>query len=100
MNAPAERIDVLSELRTMRKRFVNCATHNGSDAEFAEGACEPFDKAVAAVAALIEAAKKAQAMMAMPERIEPRHRQELCDAIARCEVVADPRLARVQGGQP
>lgn len=58
-----------------------------------------FDERDAAVAALIEAAKKAQAMMAIPDRIEPRHRQELCDAIALCEVVADPRLARVQGGQ-
>lgn len=33
---------------------------------------------------LIEAAKKAQAMMAVPARIEPRHRRELCDAISRC----------------
>lgn len=33
---------------------------------------------------LIEAAKRAQAMMAVPARIEPRHRQELCDAISRC----------------
>ncbi|MCR6496192.1 hypothetical protein LJB71_08180 [Thermomonas sp. S9] len=48
---------------------------------------------------LIEAAKKAQAMMAMPERIEPCHRQELCDAISRCIVVPDPRIARAQGVQ-
>jgi hypothetical protein len=35
-----------------------------------------------ALAELIEAAKKAQAMMGIPERIAPRHRRELCDAIA------------------
>ena len=56
-----------------------------------------MQEARAAVAELIEAAKKAQVMMAMPERIEPRHRQELCAAISRCEIVADPRLARVGG---
>ena len=52
----AQPVDVLAELRTMRTRFVNCAMHNGSDREFAEGASEGFDKAVAAVADLIAAA--------------------------------------------
>ena len=60
---------------------------------------DQLDEARAAVAELIEVAKKAQAMMAMPTRIEPRHRQELCDAIGRCEVVADPRIARATGAQ-
>lgn len=52
-------IDVLTEFRTMRKRFVNCAVHNGSDREFAEGACESFDAAISAVAELIEAHREA-----------------------------------------
>ena len=52
-------VDVLAEFRTMRKRFVNCATHNGSDKAFTEGACEGFDAALAAATELIEADEKA-----------------------------------------
>ena len=57
----AVQVDVLAELRTMRKRFVNCAMHNGSDKEFAEGACEDFDAAVAAVSELIAADQELEA---------------------------------------
>jgi hypothetical protein len=51
-------VDVQKEFRLMRLRFVNCATHSGSDKSFAEGACSGFDEARAAVAELIEAARK------------------------------------------
>lgn len=36
---------------------------------------------------LLEEAKKAQTMMDVPERITPRHRQALCDAISDCDPV-------------
>lgn len=53
-------VDVLQELALMRMRFVNCAKHSGSDAEFANGACERFDKAVAVVAGLLSGDALAQ----------------------------------------
>lgn len=49
----------------MRTRFVNCATHSGSDQAFAEAACESFDRGLQAISGLVAAAE------AVAANIEP-----------------------------
>lgn len=53
------------------------------DDDVAEEAARELAQAAADVGALVEAAKRAQVFMGMPGRIESRHRQALCDALAR-----------------
>ena len=91
----AQKIDVLAELRTMRKRFVNCAMAHGSGQEFAEGACESFDTSVAVVAELIEALQEATAAMDYINTAHPESSGawQRCDAFGKASAV----LARIGG---
>lgn len=85
-----QRVDVLAVLDQV---IEDCVWLRCNSVKQMEVTPEELEDARAAIAGLIEAAKKAQYLLATPARIEARHREELSQAIGRCIVANDPRFA-------